>query len=153
MELATTFSRCLIFLFFAVSIGNAQPKAQPNIIIILVDDMGCGGLSCYDNQYFETPEIDKLASEGLLLTDFHSNGAVYSPTRTPRYLEKNSGGALRRGPWKLVKNELYNLYDDPRERKDLALKYPHRVKEMKRERSVIFEEAIGDSPYDQRPNK
>ena len=43
--------------------------------------MGYGGLSCYDNQYFKTPEIDKLASQGLLLTDFHSNGAVCSPTR------------------------------------------------------------------------
>jgi len=43
--------------------------------------MGWGGLSCYDNQYFETPEIDRLASEGLRLTDFHSNGTVCSPTR------------------------------------------------------------------------
>ena len=66
---------------------------------------------------------------------------------------KNSSGALRRGPWKLVKNELYNLYDDPSERKDIALNYPDRFKQMIKERSVIFEEAIGDSPYDQRPNK
>ena len=452
MKLATTSLRCFVFLIFAVSSGHAQKQVKPNIIVILVDDMGYGGLSCYDNQYFETPEIDKLASEGLLLTDFHSNGAVCSPTRaalltgryqyrsgchvvinadrnhkdhnrgmparewtfpealkeggytsavfgkwhlgykpafnpllhgfdqfngfisgnidahshfdrmiikdwwqnqelenepgyltdlitehtikfirqnkdrpffiyaahgaphsphqargskivrghekgkipqwgkgngiysddpkdenwlikhfilpvdeglgrirkeievlglaentiiwfisdnggtagnkttspmtrarkgstyegghrvpgivwapnragpgkcgelivgmdimptslamakvvipkknrfdgidvTPAIFEKrslperpviwgkNQDGALRRGPWKLVKNELYNLYDDPRERKDLALKYPHRVKEMKRERSVIFDEAIGDSPYDQRPNK
>jgi hypothetical protein len=57
------------------------------------------------------------------------------------------------GPWKLVKNELYNLYNDPREGKDVALNYPDRVKQMIKERSVIFEEAIGDSPYDNRINK
>jgi hypothetical protein len=66
---------------------------------------------------------------------------------------KNSSGALRRGSWKLVKNELYNLYDNPRERKNLALNYPHRVKQMIKERSVIYKEAIGDSPYDNRINK
>ena len=43
--------------------------------------MGYGGLSCYDNQYYQTPEIDRLASEGLHLTDYHSNGSVCSPTR------------------------------------------------------------------------
>ena len=74
-------------------------------------------------------------------------------TERPVIWGKNSSGALRRGPWKLVKNELYNLYDDPRERKDVALNYPDRVKQMIKERSVIFEEAIGDSPYDNRINK
>ncbi|WP_158279901.1 sulfatase-like hydrolase/transferase [Coraliomargarita sinensis] len=53
----------------------------PNIILIMVDDMGLGGLSCYDNQYYKTPELDQLAAEGLLLTDYHSNGTVCSPTR------------------------------------------------------------------------
>ena len=81
MRLATTFLRSFLFLIFAVSSVHAQEQVKPNIIVILVDDMGYGGLSCYDNQYFKTPEIDKLASEGLLLTDFHSNGAVCSPTR------------------------------------------------------------------------
>ena len=81
MKLASTYLRCLVFLIFAISSGHAQEQVRPNIIVILVDDMGYGGLSCYDNQYFKTPEIDKLASAGLLLTDFHSNGAVCSPTR------------------------------------------------------------------------
>ncbi|MDC0363676.1 sulfatase-like hydrolase/transferase, partial [Opitutales bacterium] len=76
MRLATTFLRSFLFLIFAVSSVHAQEQVKPNIIVILVDDMGYGGLSCYDNQNFKTPETDKLASEGLLLTDFHSNGAV-----------------------------------------------------------------------------
>lgn len=54
---------------------------RPNFIIIMVDDMGYGGLSCYDNLYYETPELDRLAADGLLLNDYHSNGTVCSPTR------------------------------------------------------------------------
>ncbi|OVE75640.1 hypothetical protein BVX97_03985 [bacterium E08(2017)] len=56
-------------------------RRRPNIILIMVDDMGYGGLSCYDNKYYKTPNIDKLAADGMLLTDFHSNGSVCSPTR------------------------------------------------------------------------
>ena len=67
-------------------------SAKPNIIVIMVDDMGYGGLSCYDNKNFTTPEIDRLATEGLKLTDFHSNGSVCSPTRaalmTGRYQQR-----------------------------------------------------------------
>jgi arylsulfatase A-like enzyme len=59
----------------------ASAKPLPNIIVIMVDDMGYGGLSCYDNSYFETPQIDQLAADGLLLTDYHSNGASCTPTR------------------------------------------------------------------------
>ena len=65
---------------------------KPNIIVIMVDDMGYGGLSCYDNKNFKTPEIDRLAAEGLKLNDFHSNGTVCSPTRaalmTGRYQQR-----------------------------------------------------------------
>ena len=59
----------------------ASAKPLPNIIVIMVDDMGYGGLSCYDNSYFQTPQIDQLAADGLLLTDYHSNGASCTPTR------------------------------------------------------------------------
>lgn len=65
----------------------------PNIVIIMVDDMGYGGVSCFDNQYFTTPEIDKLCADGMKLTDFHSNGSVCSPTRaalmTGRYQQRS----------------------------------------------------------------
>tara|TARA_R110002096_G_scaffold4501_5_gene21059 strand:+ start:2035 stop:3420 length:1386 start_codon:yes stop_codon:yes gene_type:complete len=55
---------------------------RPNFIVIMVDDMGYSGLSCFGNPYFKTPELDRLASEGMKLTDFHSSGTVCSPTRT-----------------------------------------------------------------------
>jgi arylsulfatase A-like enzyme len=73
--LAATLLACLL------GTSAFSNEAPPNIIVIMVDDMGYGGVSCYDNQYFKTPEIDRLAAEGLLLTDYHSNGSVCSPTR------------------------------------------------------------------------
>ena len=57
---------------------NKQP---PNIVYIMVDDLGYGDLGCYGSRINRTPNIDKLAAEGLRFTDFHSNGPMCSPTR------------------------------------------------------------------------
>ena len=62
---------------------------------------------------------------------------------------RDSNGALRRGAWKLVKNELYNLDEDSRESSNLAALHPGRVEQMAAERSAIFREAISDSPYEE----
>ena len=65
---------------------------RPNFIVVMVDDMGYAGLSCFGNPYFKTPELDRLAAEGMRLTDFHSSGTVCSPTRagllTGRYQQR-----------------------------------------------------------------
>jgi arylsulfatase A-like enzyme len=70
----------------------AQADERPNFVIIMVDDMGYAGVSCFGNPYFKTPEIDRLAAEGMRLTDFHSSGTVCSPTRagllTGRYQQR-----------------------------------------------------------------
>lgn len=64
---------------------------HPNFIIILADDMGYGDASCYGG-WINTPNLDRLAAEGLRFTDFHSSGAVCSPTRagliTGRYQQR-----------------------------------------------------------------
>ena len=59
----------------------ATMAVKPNIIIIMADDLGYGGLSCYGNKEIHTPYLDQMAVEGMRFTDFHSNGAVCSPTR------------------------------------------------------------------------
>jgi len=70
----------------------AAGAERPNFVIIMVDDMGYAGVSCFGNPYFKTPEIDRLAAEGMRLTDFHSSGTVCSPTRagllTGRYQQR-----------------------------------------------------------------
>jgi len=59
---------------------DVDSTEHPNIVLILADDMGYGDISCYDG-WIKTPNLDRLAAEGLRFTDFHSNGAVCSPTR------------------------------------------------------------------------
>jgi arylsulfatase A len=76
-----------------VATGPAVAGQRPNIILIMADDLGYAGLSCYDNAYgIKTPHLDHMADNGLKFTDFHSNGAVCSPTRaalmTGRYQQR-----------------------------------------------------------------
>jgi arylsulfatase A len=80
---------CLLPLLCA---SAAMANERPNFIVIMVDDMGYAGVGCFGNPYFKTPEIDRLAAEGMRLTDFHSSGTVCSPTRagllTGRYQQR-----------------------------------------------------------------
>lgn len=77
--------RLLIIAFFLSLLeyqGFAQVKSQrPNIILIMADDLGYGDIACYGSKKTKTPVLDKMASEGMKFTDFHSNGAVCTPTR------------------------------------------------------------------------
>ena len=58
-----------------------KPHSKPNIILILADDLGYGDLGCYGSKVNKTPHIDALAKGGLRFTDYHSAGAMCSPTR------------------------------------------------------------------------
>ncbi len=64
---------------------------RPNLVLIMADDLGYGDLGCYGG-WIETPQIDALARSGMRFTDYHSNGAVCSPTRaallTGRYQQR-----------------------------------------------------------------
>jgi len=59
----------------------ASEKNAPNIVFILVDDMGYGDLGCMGCKDIATPNIDRLADEGVRFTDFYANAPVCSPTR------------------------------------------------------------------------
>jgi N-acetylgalactosamine-6-sulfatase len=54
---------------------------QPNIIFVFADDMGFGDLGCYGNTVIKTPNLDKMASEGMLFTNFTTSSPVCSPSR------------------------------------------------------------------------
>ncbi|NQU43386.1 sulfatase-like hydrolase/transferase [bacterium] len=55
---------------------------RPNVIFILADDMGWGDLGCHGNEDLKTPNLDRLAAEGTLFTQFYVNAPVCSPSRT-----------------------------------------------------------------------
>ena len=58
----------------------AQDK-QPNVIIMYIDDMGIGDVSCFGGSYTPTPNIDRLAQQGLSFTQYYSAAPVSSPSR------------------------------------------------------------------------
>jgi N-acetylgalactosamine-6-sulfatase len=61
---------------------GAPQLPKPNIVFILADDLGWGDLSCYGNRRCKTPNLDKLAGQGVLFTQFYVGGSVCSPSRT-----------------------------------------------------------------------
>jgi len=80
--------------------GQAAP-ARPNIIFILADDLGYGDLSCYGQQKFKTPNIDRLAAEGMKFTAHYSGHNICAPARCVllsgrhpghAYIRSNRGG-------------------------------------------------------------
>lgn len=65
----------------APAVGFAADAARPNVLFILADDLGWGDLACYGNRFVRTPNLDRLASEGTLFTNFYVCGSVCSPSR------------------------------------------------------------------------
>ena len=71
-----------LFAVLALTIpAPARADDRPNIVFILADDLGWGDLRCYGNPFTRTPNLDELASEGALFTNFYVNGSVCSPSR------------------------------------------------------------------------
>lgn len=70
----------LFFALFASCAQKPQTK-QPNIILIVCDDMGYKDLSCYGQNLYTTPNIDKLATGGVRFTDFYTAANVCTPSR------------------------------------------------------------------------
>jgi arylsulfatase A-like enzyme len=64
----------------AVARGQPGPRA-PNVLLIVVDDLGYGDLGCYGSKQVRSPGIDRLAREGVRLTDCYANAPICSPTR------------------------------------------------------------------------
>ena len=58
-----------------------MPTKRPNIVFILIDDMGWRDLGCYGSEFYETPNIDRLAAEGMQFSDAYAACPVCSPTR------------------------------------------------------------------------
>ncbi|WP_139955796.1 sulfatase-like hydrolase/transferase [Flavicella sediminum] len=84
---------CILFVFCSL-LGNSQTR-KPNIIIIYTDDQGYGDVSALNpDAKFKTPNMDRLANEGMVFTDGHSSDAVCTPSRysllTGRYSWRTS---------------------------------------------------------------
>ena len=79
----------LVFIIGCNQPATREKKSPPNILFILVDDLGWKDLGCYGSNFYETPNIDKLSGEGMKFTDAYSACPVCSPTRASILTGKN----------------------------------------------------------------
>ena len=86
-----------ILLSFLLQVGALHTWArQPNIIFILADDLGYSELGCYGQQKIRTPNLDRLAAEGMRFTQHYSGNAVCAPSRCVLMTGMHPGHALIR---------------------------------------------------------
>ena len=94
-------SATILLLFLFLSACRTQKKGAegklPNIIYILADDLGIGDLSCYGQQMFTTPNIDRLAEQGIRFTQHYSGSTVCAPSRSVLMTGQHTGHTPIRG--------------------------------------------------------
>jgi len=83
-------------LLLAMSI-HLHAASSPNIVYIIVDDMGIGDLSCYGQKAWSTPNIDRLAKEGMKFTSHYSGSTVCAPSRSSLMTGQDQGHTRVRG--------------------------------------------------------
>lgn len=85
---------------------RAADTKKPNVVIIYADDLGYGDVGCYGATKVKTPNIDKLASEGLRFTNAHSPSATCTPSRyamlTGEYAWRKKGTGIARGDARMI---------------------------------------------------
>ena len=80
MRILILFLGAMVGLWFS-SPTYASEASKPNVLFILADDLGWGDLGCYGHPNLKTPNLDRLAKEGTLFTQFYVNASVCSPSR------------------------------------------------------------------------
>ncbi len=88
---------CLLVIFLAGCNSGGEKQKKPNIIFIMADDLGYGHLGCYGQQLIQTPNIDKLAAEGMRFTQAYSGCSLCAPARSTLMTGTHSGHTSVRG--------------------------------------------------------
>ena len=106
MKIFNSFSKLLILLAFASFIIGCESKkeevetvseSKTNIVFILADDLGYGDLGFLGQKYIETPNIDRLAKEGMFFSNFYSGSTVCAPSRSSFLTGMHTGHTPIRG--------------------------------------------------------
>lgn len=82
---------------FSGCMPNAEEMKKPNVIYIMADDLGYGDLGCYGQEKIKTPNIDNMASEGMLFTQHYSGSTVCAPSRSSLMTGMHTGNTYIRG--------------------------------------------------------
>lgn len=89
---------CTLFAFTGSQRSTYKSQQEnPNIILVMVDDMGYGDLGCYGQKEIKTPNIDNLAREGIRFTNFYSGSPVCAPARSVLMTGQHAGHTTVRG--------------------------------------------------------
>jgi len=101
---------------------SLQAEEKPNVIFILADDMGPGDLGCYGGTIIPTPNLDRLANEGMRFTQHYAGASVCGPSRSCLLTGQHTGRAFQRGnpgqavdssPLKALKDKVSRVSDFP----------------------------------------
>ncbi|MEO5960813.1 MAG: arylsulfatase [Opitutaceae bacterium] len=87
---------CFVIGFFAALIAGAQ-TTKPNIVFILADDLGYGELGCYGQKLIATPNLDRMAAEGMRFSQFYAGNTVCAPSRSVLMTGQHLGHTRVRG--------------------------------------------------------
>ena len=87
----------LIAIALTAEVAGQQPSRQPNVVFVLADDLGYGDLGSYGQKRIKTPNLDRLAREGMRFTDFYAGSTVCAPSRCVLMTGYHTGHALIRG--------------------------------------------------------
>src|SRR4051812_22719930 len=80
-----------------ITLGEQVTPRKPNIIFILADDLGYGELGCYGQKKIKTPNIDRLAAEGMRFTQCYAGTTVCAPSRSCLMTGQHTGHTRIRG--------------------------------------------------------
>jgi len=88
----------------APTVAAPRPKRPPNVVYIMADDLGYGDLSCYGRREYRTPNLDRLAADGVRFTNAYAASPVCTPTRcafvTGRYPARAAVGLEEPLAWR-----------------------------------------------------
>lgn len=100
--------RIFTFLLFLCSLAAAAEK-RPNIVFILADDLGYGQLGCFGQKLIATPNLDRMAAEGIKFTRFYAGSPVCAPSRSVLMTGLHTGHTRVRGNAGKLNREAQNL--------------------------------------------
>lgn len=94
----TSIPIAITFASLSVPLAAQSPEnSKPNVVYIISDDLGYGDLSCYGQKHFKTPNIDKLATDGIRFTSHYSGSTVCAPSRSCLMTGQDTGHTYIRG--------------------------------------------------------
>src|ERR1700680_2396768 len=90
------FAFSMLFVLLGMA-GPAIAVERPNIVFILADDLGYGDLGCYGQKRIQTPNLDRLAADGIRFTQCYAGSTVCAPSRCALMTGLHAGHATIRG--------------------------------------------------------